>query len=317
MKLFTGFTRIAHVPPHANVVDSPDGSGSKGYWTESDNGKLFLDFKTNRILIPKALRGRNPGDLNSKDFASVPKEENSDAVYKLWLADFNRKKSVDKLYDGFEWTDQGKILVDRLKKIFIKNKLDNVAVYSLDPKYSIKPELFDKLLVQSNADRVRSMGRSIAKKYRIVIELMRAAGRSRVANKIDNDFYYHWNKLEPLFDFNPADYNPKKATNEPDEEQEKSQTETLQNIADKFLEDARNLMDPQMMDFSNSLSTFMKIVGKNNIPQIQKAYEDMISILMMYIGRYFHHPVGMAAEKIIQLPSLILIHHKIFEDLSV
>ncbi len=310
--MITSILKLASVPAYANIVDF---GGFRGYWTTNqDNHKIFLDSKSNRIVFPRALHGKNPGDVSSKDFAAIPQEESGDAVYKLWLADFNRKKSVDKLFNGFEFTNEGKLLVDRLKKFFIKSKLDNVAVYSLDPAYSIKPEMFDKLMMQTSIDKVRTLGRSIAKKYRIVIELMRAAGRSRVANKIDNDFYYHWNKLEPLFDFNPADYNPKKATNEPDEEQEKSQTETLQNIANSFLEESRNVMDPQMGEFMNALSDFMKVVGKNNFPLAQKAYENMASILMKYIGSYGKHPISLAAEKIIQLPSFILLHHKLFED---
>ena len=73
-------------------------------------------------------------------------------------------------------------------------------------------------------------------------------------------------------------------------------------------------MDPQMGEFQNAMGTFMKTVSKNNIPIAQKAYEAMISVLMMYIGRLGNHPVGYAAERIIQLPSLILLHHKLFED---
>ena len=311
MKLFTGLTRIAHIPPYANVLDF---SGKKGYWTDhSEGGKIFLDSKSNRILFPKMLHGKNPGDVSAQDFAAIPKEESGNSVYKLWLEDFNRQKMVDKLFDGFSFTDQGKILVDRLKKSIIKSKLDNLSNYGLDIKYSINPEVFDKLMSQTSLDRVKSMARSIGKKYRIATELIRESGKPKIANKIDNDFYFNWNKLEPLFDFDPSKYIPSKATQETDEQEEKSQ-ETLQNIADAFLEETRNIMDPQMGEFQNAMGTFMKTVSKNNIPIAQKAYEAMISVLMMYIGRLGNHPVGYAAERIIQLPSLILLHHKLFED---
>src|ERR1039457_2717460 len=97
-----------------------------------------------------------------------------------------------------QWTDKGKILVDRLKKYIIKSKLDNAMNFGLPMRYSVRPEMFDKLLMQTNTEQVRSIGRSIGKKYRIVTEVLREAGKERLANKIDADFYYHWNKLEPL-----------------------------------------------------------------------------------------------------------------------
>lgn len=315
MRFTTNITRIAHVPPHAQICEWDNCSG---YWTINQDGHhLFLRSKDNRIWIPRAFRGKNPGDVSNAEFSTLPKEDSGKASYNLWKEDFDRKNSATKLYDGFEFTDAGKLLVDRFKKFILKSKLDNVAVYSLDPKYSVKPESFDKLLTQSSADRVRSMGRSIAKKYRIATELLRESGKPRIANKFDNDFYYHWNKLEPLFDFDPSKYKPELASPEVDEEEEKSQTETLANIGDRFLEEARNLMDPQMGEFMSALSDFMKVIGKNNIPLAQKSYEVLASILMKYIGRMSQHPVGQAAEQIIQLPSFILLHHKLFEDSSI
>jgi len=312
MKLFTGLTKIAHVPPHAKVVfwDNVD-----GYWTTNqDNHKIFLRAKDNKVWIPKLLRGRNPGDISPRDFDSIPREESGDASYKLWLEDFNRADSANRLFDGAAWSDKGKILVDRLKKYIIKSKLDNATNFGLPLRYSVRPEYFDALLQQTNLEQVRSMGRNIGKKYRILTELLRESGKSRLANKIDSDFYYHWNKLQALFDFDPSSYEPKKQVAGEDEAEEKSQTETIQNITDSFLETARNIMDPQMSEFMNALSDFMKVVGKNNIPLAQKAYTNMTTILMKYIGQFGNHPVGQAAEQILQLPSFILLHHKLFED---
>lgn len=315
MKFFTGFTKIAHVPPHVNIVEF---SGTRGYWTTTQEGyKVFLRAKDNKIWIPKAFRGHNPGDVSTLDFDSIPNEESGDASYKLWLEEFNRTNSAERLFDGAEWTDKGKILVDRLMKYIIKSKLDDAQNYGFALRYSVRPEMFAKLLQQTNFEQVRSIGRSIGKKYRILTELLRETGKQRIANKIDADFYYHWNKLEPLFDFNPEKYEPKKmVAGENEEEGENSQEETLQNICNRFIEDARNIMDPQMGQFSNAMSEFVKTINKNNIPLAQQAYTNMSNILMKYIGHFSYHPVGQAAERIIQLPSYILLHHKIFSDSS-
>jgi len=312
MRMVTSILKIAHVPAFANVISW---AGTSGYWTTNQDGnKLFLRAKDNRIWEPRALRGKNPGDVSKQDFDAIPKEESAGSSYSLWLEDFKREKSAEKLFDGAAWQDKGKILVDRLKKYIIKSKLDNATNFGLPMRYSVRLELFDKLLQQTNSEEVRSIGRSIGKKYRIITELLRESGKERLANKIDGDFYYHWNKIEVLFDFDPAKYNPKKAVAGENEEEEKSKEETLQNIADQFLQDTRGLLDAQMTEFSNSLSNFMKIVGKNNIPQIQQAYEDMASILMKYVSLYGDHPVAINAEKILQLPSMLLIHHKIHVD---
>lgn len=311
MKFFTGFTRLAHIPPHVTVVNF---DGIQGYWTINQDGHhIFLRSKDNKIWLPKSLRGKNPNDVSSEEFKAIPKEESGNASYELWKQDFNRSKAAEKIYDGFEFTDNGKILVDRLRKFILKSKLDNVAVYSLDPKYSIKPELFDKLMQQSNVERARSMGKNIAKKYRMIIELLKASGKSRVANKIDGDFYYNWNKLEPLFDFDPSKYKPKMDEPEPEEE-ESAPSETLQNLTLHFVEQVEPLLDPQMADFANILDSFKNVVKMENIPLAQKAYEAMTAMLMKNIGRYGNHSIGLASGKVIQLPSYILLHHKLFED---
>jgi hypothetical protein len=314
MKIITNIIRLAHIPPHVTITEM---DGLKGFWTTNQDGhRIFLDIKSHRIIIPKALRGQNPQDVSDEDFKAIPTAESGNSSYKLWQEDFNRNKAATKIYDGFEFTNNGKILINRLKKSILKHHLDNIAVYSLDPKYSIKPEMFDKLMQQTNIDRAKYMAKIIAKKYRVIIELLKASGKIRAANKIDGDFYYNWNKLEPLFDFDPAKYKPKLDAPEPEEEVEENPapTDTLQNIVQAFVAEVEPLIDAQMSDFANILDSFKNVVSMGNIALAQKAYEVMTSLLMKNIGRYGLHSIGLASEKIIQLPSYALLHHRLFEE---
>lgn len=310
MKLFTGFTRLASKPPWAKTINH---DGVDGWWTEfGGKHKVFLNSHSNRVHLPKSLRGKAIVDLKPQDFEMLDKEDSGDTHYKLWREDFDRNQQADKLFTNYNFTALGQVYLDRLFKYLIKCKLDDVSQLGLDSKFSINPNLQQKLLSTPDINKVRSMLKNVAKKYRMIITLLEDMGQQKLAKKYDKDFYYQWAKLEPLAQFDPASYKPKaEAKDRDDEEEVEAEDNVALHAKNQFLKDVAPLLDAQFGELIQAIEALSRSVDDNNLVQAELDLEHMVSCDMALIGRLHGHPLGQKAEAILQLPSLILLHDKL------
>lgn len=309
MKFFTGITKLASVPPWASKHEV---DGQEIYWTEVGKHPVALRARDNRVHLPKGLRGKAVADIRAEDLDALPKEDSGKAHYDMWSEDFTQKRNHDKIYNGYSFTPFGLVLVERLKKYLSKCKCDQVEALGLDPKYNIKPETFDKLLASNDINKVRTMLRSVAKKYRMIAELLKAGGKARLVTRMDKDFYYHWSKLESFADFDPTSYKPQSEDSDGEKTAKKAIDEELIYANEHFKNAVEPLLDPQMPAFIKAMESCSKYIDQNNIRKAQAQYEVMMTELMRYVGIYGHHPVGQKAEQILQLPSLIVMHSRLF-----
>jgi hypothetical protein len=294
--------------------------GVKGYWIENSDGHmLFINDTNGKIHLPKALRGKLPETIRPADFDTLDPEDTGKAHYSEWKKGYDTEKAKSKLWDNYGFTNEGQVLVDRLKKFIIKNHLDDVTQLNLglEPKYSINLDVFDKLLNTPQIDRVGRLGRTIGKKYRLITAWLSHLGKIRLVNKLDRDFFYHWNKLASLFDIDLSKYKPEidsEIINEDVTPQETADTIKAQLLAvhQAFLSAIHPLLDPQMSQFIGVLDKFNKDINSNQIMAAQSDFELMSNILMHYIGRAHMHSIGRAAEAILHLPEYILMHDKLF-----
>ena len=309
MKFINQIIKIASLPPWANKVIL---EGKECYWTEIGKHPVALLASSNRVFLPKSLRGKAVADIRSADLDAVEKNDSGQTHYDLWNEDFTQKRNHDKIYNGYSFTPFGLVLVERLKKYLSKCKCDRVEDLGLDPKYNIKPETFDKLLTSNDMSKVRTMLRSVAKKYRMIAEMLKAGGKTRLVTNMDKDFYYHWSKLESFADFDPTSYKPQSEDSDGEKAAKKAIDEELIYANEHFKNAVEPLLDPQMPAFINAMESCSKYIDQNNIRKAQAQYEVMMTELMRYVGIYGHHPVGQKAEKILQLPSLIVMHSRLF-----
>jgi hypothetical protein len=308
MKFFSGFTRLASLPPWASKINH---DGVDGYWTDAGKNKVFLNTK-NLVHFPKTLRGKSITDLRQEDFDAVPKEDQGDVHYDLWREDFDRKRQADKIFSDYKFTPMGQILIDRLRKYLLKCKLDDVTQLGLDGKYSINPAIFDKMLATPHVEKVRQYLKTVAKKYRMIITLLEDQGKQRLAKKYDRDFYFNWDKLAPLADFDAASYKPKvEAKEREDEEEDAINDNVALEAKNKFIQDAEPLLDPQMGPVFAQLEALSRAVDDNDMIQAESALEHLAALLLGFTERFEHHPIAEKATQILTLPSFTLLHSKI------
>ncbi len=313
MQFFTGITKLASRPPWSaeHEID-----GQKGYWAETGtkNHPVFLRSKDNRIHLPKTLRGKSITDIRQEDLDSLDKTDSGHTHYGLWKKDFDRKSDNDKIYDGYHFNAYGLVLLERLKRFFAKNNLNDVTQLGLDNRYSIDLGTFDTLTQCTDIHKVQRIGRTLAKKYRMIIELLKSQNKSRLATKLDRDFYYNWDKLENFFDFDAAGYKPSapdKVEEEPEEEMQ--QTSELVRTKDEFIDQANHLIHPQMAGFIKAMNQFDKAVNSNDMAKAKQTFQTMNTELMRILGMS-SGDVGNAAQEILHLPAMVLLHHKLFSE---
>jgi hypothetical protein len=194
--------------------------------------------------------------------------------------------------------------------------MDDTSQLGLDPKFSIDFKLFDRILLTPQIDKVQSMLKSIARKYRIIITALEDSGKAKVAKKYDKDFYYNWQKVAVLVpDFDPASYKPKtEAKNRENDEEKKVEDDVVQKAKDVFLKDCEPLLDPQMGEAFKFLNDLSKSVDSNDLVQGEIDLEHLCALMMGFIQKFPDHPLGQNAEKILHLPSLVLLHKKLMGE---
>lgn len=307
MKFVSSLVKLSSVPPWATVVQHDN---TPGWWTEvGGKHKVYLREKDNRVHLPRTFRGKALTDIRPEDFDALSKEDSGDAHYKLWRQDFDRQHDIDKIYNGYQFTPFGLVLLERLKKYLMKNKFDDVAQLGLDPKYSINMALFDKFLATPYLDKVKTIGRSIAKKYRMVITLLEEMGKKRLTSRMDRDFYYHWDKLKNLFDFDPLGYKPTAPQPEDEDEESEKTDDTLFKVKEAFMAEVHPFLNPQMASFIIMMENVAGCIDRNLLDIARQDFEHMTAILLKYIGQMGHHEIGQAAAQILQLPSYILLQN--------
>jgi hypothetical protein len=205
MRLTTKITKLASTPPWAHVVNF---AGISGFWVDTNIGsKMFIRQSDHVIWLPRTLRGRKVEDLSPEEVKAVPKEDSGKVWYKQWREQNDNDLAVEKLHNGYTFSDIGQVLIDRLQKLVDKYELDDVSNIGLDSKFSINPFLFEKLLKTNNRDDVKRIGRLIAKKFALIIHLLNQVN-PKMAKRLDADFMLQYNKLQNLFDFDVTKFEP-------------------------------------------------------------------------------------------------------------
>ena len=314
MKLTTKLIKIAsNIPSWANIVNIRDSSSPSGFvagwWTSLFDEPIFILQKNDVIWLPKSLRGKNPGEVLSEDIKSLEKEDRGKTHYNDWYNGFKEEQGFSKLWNGYQFTSLGLAYISKLEKFYLKNKLNNVEILNLDPKYSVNMELFQKLINANTLTRAIRVGRSLAKRYKIILELLKAAKKYRLVSRLERDFHTIWPKLNPIFSFDVSSYNPAIDTeNDIDDNNE----ESLSSMALSFIKESEPLLDPQMGSFIQILEEFNHATHQGNEGMSKSLYEEMSKNLLEYIGKFGHHSLGINAQNILQLPSFISLHNKLF-----
>ena len=190
--------KISHLPNWANVINHDD---ETGYWAETESGHpVFLSPK-NRIILPKKFRGQKIDALSPEDFDNLPDDDKPDAHYKSWQDKIQKDKANSKLHDGFDFTEKGNALVNRLLSFAKKYNLDDVSKMGLPESESLNFDIFNKLLSGTNhVKEVKRLGAKLAKEIKQIINSVNKIN-PRLAKKMNNDFVFQYKKLQQLFDF--------------------------------------------------------------------------------------------------------------------
>lgn len=311
MHFSTSITKIASIPPWANIVRWDD--GTEGFWVDSNAGMpFFIRTQDKAIWLPKTLRGKKIEDLTPEEIKALPKEDNGKALYKMWRQQHENEQAIGKLHNGYQFSDAGLVLVDRLKKLVDKYELDDVANLGLDRKLSINPVLFDKLLATNNRDNVKRIGRLIAKKFATLIQLLNQIN-PKIAKRLDADFMFQYKKLQALFDFDVLGFKPKSVDSEPEAEAGIEPT-TMDHISDVLIkafvaETLPLLQDPQLAKPAQ-LFSLMATDPKKAPEYFQEAVKFLATVAKL---AHPGHPLAEAAMQVLNLPSLKDLHDTLFD----
>lgn len=271
--------------------------GQNGFWILHGTGNYYFITPDGILFIPKSLRGKKVYDINDDHFNNLPEHEKNNPDYQEWLIDFQKNKNVEKIYNNHEFTKQGRDFVEKLRKFFIKNKFNKLETFGFNKEYSFDITYFDKLLAQNSLDRVKFYGRRIARNFRTIIEMMRNANKD--VNKIEQDFYYLWNKLSSIFDFDPQSFTA-------DEEVlEDSKESLICNTVENFISETINFITPQMIEIQNSIDKLYKSSKKSSAKITVKNFISLKELLNKYKTNYSSHDMGKNAKKILQSSSFL------------
>ena len=296
MKFFTDIIKIASIPLHHQIFEVQN---QNGYWTTNQLGyKMFIASKTGKIWLPIKLRGKFPDQVLPSEFDALTPEENGSEDYQKWLEDLNNKKSLNNIHDGYNFTDTGKKYIERLKKIFLKHKLD---------QQGIDMQSFDKMLSTNDLEKIRQIAKSLGKKYRVVSEKMKSEKNPDI-ERMDKDFNHNWSKLMPLFNYDPNQYNPKIET--PEEIHQKK----IEADFSSFLSKVKPILDIQMNDVDNILTVLAKAIKDNKIETAKKSWTLLSNILISNIKNHYYHSVGKVSSYIVELPEYKKMHEDLLHD---
>lgn len=296
MKFWTGFTKLASIPAHHKVVTF---KGASGYWVTNQLGhKLFISAKSGRVWFPIVFRGRKPDEVMPSEFDALTPEQSGEASYQEWLAEFKNQKALDDIHNGYEFTDNGKKYLDRLKKMLLKHKLD---------QHGLDFQTFDKMTSTNDIDKVKQLAKSLGKKYRVISQTLKQDENPDV-ERMDKEFLHNWSKLMPLFDFDPNNYNPKIDTPEDIHTKEVEKTFTT------FLAKVRPILDVQMNDVDDILTILAKSVKDRNLPIAQKSWNVLTDILVNNVKKHYFHIVGKHSAYILELPEYHQMHEVLFHE---
>lgn len=321
MKFVTAISKTASTPPWANVVHF---DGTDGFWVDTNLGQpMFLRKQDHVIWLPRMLRGKKIEDLTPEEVKALPKEDSGKSLYKQWRQQHENEQAVGKLHNGYQFSDAGLVLVDRLKKLVEKYELDDVANLGLDRKFSINPALFDKLMATNNRGDVQRIGRLIAKKFALVIHLLNQVN-PKIAKRLDADFMFQYKKLQALFDFDVLQFKPN--IPEPQDQVTDVEPTTLTNVGDMLISDfvgeAQPLLssDPQlapvlqaMQQMSMAWSQIAGVDAAKAIQSCQQPFHQMVDLLVKVTKLAPpEHPSHQAAAQVLNLPSLATLFETLF-----
>ena len=309
--MFDKIIRVAYRPPHAAVVKND--AGERGWWAELPSGeRLFLNENDNRILLPKALRGKHPDMLTEDDLKAVPAEDSGLSHYQNWLHGFNRTRSAEQLFTGFEFTEKGTMAVRQLFQAIAKLGLSDATQLGIDGKYSIDPSIATALLHANNLSDVQKLGKAVGRKI-VTACVMLGQLKPRAAKRLRQQMAYYYKKLEAVFDFDYDGFQPKvrqpKEAAEPDEG---ANAQKLIEQAYEVVEQVRPYVNAQMSDFWDGLNKFLQASTEQNFDSARLHFEAAMKSLLYYIQTMPGHPIATSAEHIIALPALVHLHHELF-----
>lgn len=316
MHFSTNITRIASTPPWANVTHF---DGVEGFFVDTNAGdKVFLRKSDHVIWLPKSLRGRKVESLHPDELKMLPKEDSGKAHYESWRVKNDSELALSKLHNGYAFQPQGQALLERMTKLIDKYELDNTANIGLDPKFSINPDIFQKLIQSNNRDDVKRWGKVIAKKFAMIIHML-AQVNPKMAKRLDSDFMFAYKKLMPLFDFDPTKFQP----NLPQPQQQEEESITIAHIlvmhATAALKEIRPLMSQDLVFFP-VMQGFVRLLGAlkkfdfNAMNDYRKMFNDLINQMVDISAQSpsddpFASDPAQIAQQVMASPALIELHH--------
>lgn len=292
MKFINNIIKIAHAP-HAKVVNF---KGCDGYWTKNKLGyNLFISAKDGKIWLPLPLRGQKPDAVPSERFVALSENDNGKQDYEEWLSHFRNQQESDKLHNGYEFTDKGKQLMGRIKNFLIKNNIDS--------------SLVDKMLSHMDVEKVKQLAKNLAKKYRSHLETLRSQNNPD-ADRVDKEFFSNWNKLNPLFQYNPNDYNP---------HIDSVEEIKTQNLKDTFLDFAHSVapfLDAQMSDIEEIIKVLNKAISDDKIEIARRTWNLLHSTIVSNLNNHYFHIIGKNSARILELPQYIALQKQLFDGVD-
>lgn len=304
MKLKEGIFTFASVVPNWSKIQTISDNGEtfvQGFWAEICDNPVFITVK-GIVWLPKTLRGKRPQDVTSHDFALLPPEDAAQTHYKDWIQTAKGSSARSKIWNGYAFTRQGRFGLQRLQKFFLKAHLNDVTRLGLDVKFSVNMQLFDVIEQTNNLTKVIRIGRALARKYKLIIELLKLDRKFRLVSRLEREFQPLWEKLNPLFTFDVTGYKPTFHENEEEEPEDID----IRELKKDFNQAAQPLMHPQMAEFIAAFEKFNHSEG-----DIKEEFDAMTSVLLSYIGRFGKHELGKSAQAILELPEYISLFHAI------
>jgi len=320
MHLSTNITQIASTPPWAHVTRLPD--GTEGYFVDTNLGdKVFLRKQDQVIWLPKTLRGRKVQDLMPDDLKNLPTEDKGKTHYKSWRAQNDAEQALSKIHNGYSFQPQGQALLARLTKLIEKYELDNTGNLGIDPKYSISPELINRMMQANNRDDVARLGRVIGKKFATIIHLLNQVN-PKIAKRLDADFMFAYKPLMALFNFDPTEFQPN-IPQPADENDPLTVTHVMVISLQNALKEIRPLLAqdmifyPALQGLTKMLATMKQGVTPENIGQFQDLYTDLISQIVAQMqaqptNEAFGPNPAMIAQQVVNSPALLDFHSLLF-----
>lgn len=286
MHFSTSITQLASTPPWANVINY---EGVQGFWVDTNLGQpVFLRKQDQVIWLPKTLRGKRVEQLQPDEMKQLPTEDQGKTHYKRWRAQNDAEQTISKMHNGYAFEPQGQALLDRLIKVVDKYELDNTQNLGLDPRYSINSALLQKLTQTNNREDVARIGRVIGKKFVTIIHLLNQTN-PKLAKRLDADFMFAYQKLQPLFGFDPTTFQPAlPAPGQQDQNDPVTVTHLMVMSLTNAIKEIRPLMAqdlafyPIMQGFTKMLAQMKMGVEIDNIDEFKETYTTLMAQVVAF-----------------------------------